>query len=149
MSVALFITIIAIHNMIDYQVNYDYLTQIMSMEHTFKSKVMSHAITNPVLCHLALTMIIIWEVMASGILWFGAIKSFRNLNDSSNFEASKQLATIGLLFLLLMFGFIFYAIGGQYFASWQSQVYNSVHAANKYFPFVGIITILWMMPERE
>ncbi len=147
-SVAIYISMVALSNIFEYSINFNYLSQIMRMEHVFEKVNIERAVFSPILHHAAFITIIIWEVISAVILWIGVIQSLKSIHDPILFSKSKEMITIGLLLLLILFSLVFVAIGGQYFASWQSQTFNSVRAVTPYLSFVGLVTILWVLPEK-
>lgn len=149
-SVALYITLIACTNILDYEINLKYVAKVMLMDDIFpESTLHSRAIQSPMLHMLAHLTILIWEWVSAFLCWFGlyvALKHYRH--DVEQFRQAKKPAAVALLSLLVFFALVFFAVGGQWFASWQSKQFNAVAAVLPYFVFVGFIFIIWLQPEE-
>ncbi len=138
------LTIIFVGNVFLYDINFEYVKHIMSMDDTFHhQKLMLRAVNNPIYYHLAYLAIIILEGLASLFLWIGVYQLFKNITQSANrFNQAKYFGMMGLLFTLVIFIFIFFGIAGEWFASWQSNKWNSKGAT---MPFVLIFGIIYLI----
>ncbi|KTC99341.1 transmembrane protein [Legionella erythra] len=145
-AVALIATLIAWGNIVDYQSNLSYVAKIMSMDDIFAASTLKwRAVQHPWLVHSAFLTIIVWECCIALLCWMGSVQALRALRQNAAvFNASKSLATLGLMLFLLLFAFVFMTIGGEWFASWQSLQFNSITASNTHFAFLGIILLLWL-----
>jgi predicted small integral membrane protein len=56
------------------------------------------------------------------------------------------LSDIGLLMLLLLFGAGFVAIGGEWFAMWQSKTWNGLDAATRVIVLTGVALVVSNLP---
>lgn len=140
---ALFMSIAAVDNIWIYEVNFEYVQHIMLMDTTFQNpQHMQRAIQNPQLHHLAYITMITCEGLAALMLWVGAWQMFRNLKaDTHLFNQAKLWAVNGLSFAVFIYVFFFYAIGNEWFASWQSKVWNAKKAALPVITMLGCCLI--------
>ena len=134
-SCALLITLVFADNMTTYDINFDYIQHIMSIDDTHKHKNMLwRAVTNPLWHHICYIFIIVLEGIASALLWFGSYDLFRH--------NSKSWAQVALLFTLILYILFFFVIGSQWFASWQSTLWNAKTAA---FPFIMLFAVTYLI----
>lgn len=132
-SIALFFSIVAFDNMIDYQSNWVFIQHIMSMDTVENTNLVKwRAITNPVMQGSAYALIIFWQVCAAVLCWAGSIR-ISTKND-------KRAAYAGLFmaFLLYMVGFI--VIAGEWFGAWMSK-YNPQMTAGLFLSCIMFVMI--------
>ena len=48
---------------------------------------------------------------------------------------------------LLLYGFGFIVVGGEWFAMWQSRDWNGVPGASRFIELIGLTLLIVMMPE--
>jgi predicted small integral membrane protein len=139
-SIALFFTLIAYNNMVDYQTNWVFVQHLLSMDTTFKAPVMMwRAITNPTLQACAYSLIIVWQVMTAAMCWAGCVRLS---------QGKKRTAYLGLFmgFLLYVVGFI--VIGGEWFNMWQSPTSNGQMAAGLFASMIMFVMLFLQGPEQ-
>ncbi|MFE0511611.1 DUF2165 domain-containing protein [Streptomyces sp. NPDC058964] len=144
-TVALYITLVALGNITDFGTNQQFVRHVLAMDTTFKDDdLMWRAITSKGLQDAAYIAIIVWETVAALVLvagtWFWARR---------NHDRARQLSTYGLLMLMLLFGAGFIAIGGEWFAMWQSKTWNGLDAATRVLVLTGITLVVVQLPERS
>jgi len=125
-------------NLMDYDSNFQFVRHVLSMDTTFEGNaLMWRAIDSPVIHHIAYIGIIIAECLFAALGIIGGVKLFR-LRDASVAAYDKAriwgYAAYGLGFLIWFVGFII--IGSEWFAMWQSSIWNGKDTA------MGIST-LW------
>ena len=115
--IASFFSVVAFGNITDFGTNALYVKHVLSMDTTFKSPhLMWRAIDNPSVWHAAYLLIIFTELLAAVLCWLGAVQLLRTKD--------KTLAMYGLSVGLVLYLFGFMIIGGEWFAMWQSQIWN-------------------------
>lgn len=148
-SIALFFSLIAFNNLIDFRSNFLFVQHVLSMDTTFhEPSLIGRSITNPNLQKYAYDFIIAWEVLTAIVCWVGVIKLFLNIKESpSVFNRSRQIAFLGLFFgfLLYMVGFI--VIGGEWFSMWQSHLWNGQMKAGLFINLIMFVMIF--LQQRE
>jgi predicted small integral membrane protein len=130
-GLAAFALIVAYDNIIDYDSNYEFVKHVLSMDTTFGGSVLrSRAIADETMWHAAYALIIAVEAITGLLLAFGALALLTQLRSSAAiFNRTKMWAVAGLAvgFCLWFVGFL--VVAGEYFAMWQSKVWNGQEAA--------------------
>ncbi len=142
-SIALFFSMVAFDNIIDFKSNWLFVQHVLSMDTTFHdSALMSRAITNPIIQKCAYCFIIAWEILTAIVCWMGCVALLANIKEKdAHFNKSKNIAYIGLFcgFLLYMVGFII--IGGEWFSMWQSLSWNGQMKAGLFINLIMFVMI--------
>lgn len=151
-SLAAFCFIVTYDNIVDYGSNYAFVQHVLSMDTTFPTNTLrsSRAITSPALWRAAYGVIIAVEALAALAFIAGTIALARNVHaPAERFHAAKRFTVIGgtLAFLLWFTGFM--VVGGEYFAMWQSSVWNGQQAAFRFYLTVLAVLIFVLMPDRD
>ncbi|MFF0477695.1 DUF2165 domain-containing protein [Streptomyces sp. NPDC004284] len=128
-TVALYMTLVAFGNITDFGTNQQFVRHVLSMDTTFKDPdLMWRAVESPALQNAAYVAVIVWETLAAVVLlaatWFWITGLRRDAYDRA-----RAASTVGLVMVLLLFGMGFLAIGGEWFAMWQSSDWNGLDAA--------------------
>jgi predicted small integral membrane protein len=150
-ALAAFALIVAYNNVVDYDSNYQFVRHVLSMDTIFPDSVLrSRAIDNETLWRAAYALIIATEALTGLLLALGAVKLLGRLRASANvFNHAKHWAVAGLTlgFLLWCFGFI--VVGGEYFAMWQSNMWNGVEGAFRFVTIILGVLIFVSLPDGE
>ncbi|MFG3252314.1 DUF2165 domain-containing protein [Streptomyces sp. NPDC048172] len=149
-TLALYIALVAFGNITDFGTNQDFVRHVFAMDTTFKDEdLMWRAIGNETVADVAYVAIIVWETVAALVLVAATVLWARSLRHGDRgHERPRRASTLGLLMLLLLFGVGFLAIGGEWFAMWQSEKWNGTEAAARNFMFAGLTLILVHLPAR-
>ncbi|KIZ17292.1 membrane protein [Streptomyces natalensis ATCC 27448] len=149
-TVALYIALVAFGNITDYGTNRAFVQHVLAMDTTFRDPdLMWRSITSPVLQDAAYLAIIAWETAAAAVLvvatWLlaSALRSGRGQAGRG-----RSMATVGLLMVLVLFGAGFIAIGGEWFAMWQSKSWNGLEAALRNFLLAGVGLVVLHLPRE-
>jgi predicted small integral membrane protein len=146
-TLALYIGLVAFGNITDFGTNQAFVQHVLAMDTTFKDDdLMWRAVTSEGLQNAAYVAIIVWETVAALVLVAGTWFWARGAHGRG-----RQWATYGLLMLMLLFGAGFIAIGGEWFAMWQSKDWNGLDAATRIFLISGVVLLVNQLPvgERE
>jgi predicted small integral membrane protein len=150
-ALAAFALIVAYNNVVDYDSNYQFVRHVLSMDTIFPNSVLrSRAIDNEALWRAAYALIIAAEALTGLLLALGAVMLLGRLRASANvFNHAKRWAVAGLTlgFLLWCFGFI--VVGGEYFAMWQSNMWNGVEGAFRFVTMILGVLIFVSLPDTE
>ncbi|MEU0254963.1 DUF2165 domain-containing protein [Streptomyces sp. NPDC006184] len=139
---ALYIALVAIGNITDFGTNQQFVRHVLAMDTTFRDDaLMWRAITSTGLQDTAYVLIIAWETVAAVLLVWGTYLWARGRHG-----LARRVSTYGLLMLLLLFGAGFIAIGGEWFAMWQSKSWNGLDAATRVFLISGVALIVNHLP---
>jgi len=150
-ALAAYASIVAYDNVVDYGSNYEFVRHVLSMDTTFPHNALMHrAITDPTLWTVAYAAIIATEALTSLLLIVGALAMLALLNAPAEvFGRAKNWAVAGLTvgFGLWFFGFL--VVAGEYFAMWQSQMWNGQQAAFRIATVMLGVLIFVSMPEGD
>jgi len=135
---ALYIFLVALGNITDYDTNYAFVQHVLSMDTTnfgapegtaLDPDVMWRAIKDPVVWNIGYIGIIVWESLAAIILIAALVLWVRAFATRGAYEAAKHLSSIGLLMIVLLFFAGFIDIGGEWFSMWRSTAWNGEDTA--------------------
>jgi len=138
---AAFAFIVTYDNLVDYGSNYEFVKHVLSMDTTFPgNQLMDRAITNPTAWSVAYAGLIEGEGLTFVLLTIGTVTLVRMLQrPAGEFNRAKAWmiagATVG-------FGVWFFAfmVGGEFFAMWQSKIWNGQEAAFRfYMALIGVL----------
>jgi len=148
-AMALFFSLVAFNNLIDFTSNYPAVQHVLSMDTTFHAPMlMTRAVTHPLLQLSAYYAIIVWELLTALMCWLGFFWLLYNIHATDiQFNHSKIIAFIGLFlgFLLYMVGFII--IGGEWFSMWQSPTWNAQTTAGLFVSLIMFMMIFLGLSE--
>jgi predicted small integral membrane protein len=148
-AIALFFTLVAFGNITDYQSNWQFVQHVLSMDTTFpESSLRWRAITDPTFQAAGYQAIIATEVVIAALLWLSAVLLLLKLT-SPDFNRAKSLgvAALTLGFLLYCVGFV--EVGGEWFAMWQSQIWNGQQKAFDFIGMIGIVLVVLLLPDDQ
>ncbi|MFE9683217.1 DUF2165 domain-containing protein [Streptomyces sp. NPDC002701] len=141
-TVALYITLVAFGNITDFDTNHQFVQHVLAMDTTFKDEdLMWRAVESEGLQTAAYVAIIVWETVAALVLILGTVQWCRR-----DLGRARRTSTVGLLMLMLLFGAGFLAIGGEWFAMWQSEDWNGLDAAMRVFLLSGVVLVVIHLP---
>ncbi|HVI54937.1 MAG TPA: DUF2165 domain-containing protein [Luteibacter sp.] len=145
LTLAAFALVVAYDNLVDYGSNFAFVRHVLSMDTTFPGNALSgRALTQPWMWHAGYVAIIVGEAATGLLLLLGSIVLWRARRQSASaFQAAKRwvIAGCGLGFVLWFLGFM--VVGGEWFAMWQSKVWNGQEAAFRfYMAIVGVLVFV-------
>jgi predicted small integral membrane protein len=150
-ALAAFALVVAYDNIVDYDSNYEFVKHVLSMDTTFPGNALRHrAITDETIWHAAYALIIATEALTGLLLAIGALALLTRLKSSAAiFNRTKVLAVAGLAvgFGLWFFGFL--VIAGEYFAMWQSKIWNGQEAAFRITAVILGVLIYVSQPDGD
>jgi predicted small integral membrane protein len=150
-SLAAFALIVAFDNIVDYDSNYEFVKHVMSMDTTFPNNALMHrAITDKSLWTAAYWVIIVAEALTGLLLAIGALALLLRLAaPAERFNRAKSWAVAGMIagFSLWFFGFL--VVAGEYFAMWQSKIWNGQEAAFRIAMVILGVLILVSLPDSD
>ena len=150
-ALAAFALIVAYDNIADYDSNYEFVKHVLSMDTTFGGNALKdRAIANETMWHLAYVLIIAAEAATGLLLAFGALVLLRWLKSpAAIFNHAKVWAVAGLAigFALWFFGFL--VVAGEYFAMWQSKLWNGQEAAFRITAVILGVLIYVSLPDND
>jgi predicted small integral membrane protein len=146
-AIALFFSLVAFGNVTDYGSNWLFVQHVLAMDTTFaNSDLHWRAITDPRLQQAGYLSIIAVEIVAALLLWVGAVRLLAAVG-SDDFGRRKSLAAAGLTLGILLYAVGFISVGGEWFAMWQSQVWNGEQKAFDFVAMIGVVLVIILLPE--
>lgn len=148
-TIAVFFTLVAFGNITDYGTNWAFVHHVLAMDTIFPdSTVRWRAITDERLQTAAYVAIIATEAAAALVLWVGVARMLGSLRGPA-FARAKVTAALGLTLGILLYGGGFVAIGGEWFAMWQSKTWNGQSTAFAFIGWISAVLIILLLPEQE
>ena len=142
-GLAFYYMLVVVNNFTDYDSNYQFVRHVLMMDSTFPGNhLMWRAINSPAIHTVFYLAIILWECVTMALLWMGAAQMGRRLRGSeAEFEVAKKWAIAGLSLCATMWLVAFLSVGGEWFAMWQSKMWNGQDAAFRMFCVAGIVLL--------
>jgi predicted small integral membrane protein len=150
-AVAFYTSLIALNNLSDYDSNFQFVRHVLMMESTFPGNhEMRRALNGPAWQILFYWTIILWELAAAVLCWWGGLRLARACKkDSKEFQRAKNMAVLGLTVNLMIWIAAFLAVGGEWFLMWQSPTWNGEAGAFRMFAVIGIVLVFLTQAEAE
>lgn len=149
-TVALFFLLVAFGNLTDYQSNWAFVRHVLAMDTIFPDSTLTwRAVTAEWAQALAYWLIIAWELATGLILALASLRLLAARNDAAAFRAARPFALLGLTLGILLYGLGFLVIGGEWFAMWQSPVWNGQDSAGRFLILIGLVFLALLHQEDE
>ncbi|KVC87921.1 hypothetical protein WL01_09800 [Burkholderia ubonensis] len=151
LSLTIFTFLVALNNAIDYESNFQFVKHVLSMDTTFpNNRLMSRAITEPFILHGSYWLIIAVQGVTCILFLVGTYALWRSrFGDRATFDAAKNHFTIGCMFGFVLWFVGFLAIGGEWFAMWQSKIWNGQESAFRFYMTILVALIFVNQPDRD
>lgn len=150
-GLGLFGLIVAVDNVIDYGTNFAFVQHVLSMDTTFPGNALTwRAITTPLLHQAGYWLIIVAEA-ATGLCFFlCAWKLTLNLKASAQaFHHAKSFGVIAATIGFANWFIGFMVVGGEWFAMWQSKVWNGQQSAFQFYATMLIVLVFLVQRDDE
>lgn len=149
-GIALMSLLIVAGNVTDYYSNYFFVEHVMKMDTTFPGNQLHYrSIQTPFLFHAGYIFIILLEAIMAFCCIKGSYLLFKNLNqEAALFNTSKNWAIAGIIIGIIVWFIGFEVIGGEWFAMWQSSVWNGLAAAERILTFLVLVLILLHLKDE-
>lgn len=144
-------TLVVFGNLTDFDSNYQFVRHVLMMDSTFAGNHgMWRAIHSPGQ-HLAFYWtIIVWEMAATALMWWGVVQLLRAVNqDAGAFNARKRMAIAALTLSALLWLVGFLDVGGEWFMMWQSRTWNGEEAAFRMFAVAALVLLFLVQPDAD
>ncbi|MFD1829569.1 DUF2165 domain-containing protein [Streptomyces desertarenae] len=148
-TVALYMALVAFGNITDFDTNRQFVRHVLAMDTTFGDPdLMWRAIESPALQDAAYVAIIVWETLSALVLLLATWLWVTGLRRGAC-DRARRASTLGLVMVLLLFGLGFIAIGGEWFAMWQSSDWNGLDAAARNVALAAFALVVVHLPARR
>jgi predicted small integral membrane protein len=142
-SMALLASLVSFGNITDYPSNLQFVEHVFRMDTTFPGNAnLYRAIHSPWLQHAGYNFIILCETLTALLCWAGVIALWRaRRRDAAAFDRAKTFSIYGLTLGFLTWQVGFMSIGGEWFDMWQSQQWNGLESAFRFFTTFLLVLI--------
>jgi predicted small integral membrane protein len=150
-AIALMALLVVIGNTTDYFTNYRFVEHVMKMDTIFPASHLYYRhVNNVFLFHAGYIMLIAFEAAMAFCCTKGSLMLFKNLKSAAYvFHASKNWAVAGITIGIIIWFLGFEVIGGEWFAMWQSSIWNGLAAAERIVSFLVLVLILLHFKDEE
>lgn len=146
--VALWLGLVAWGNLVDYASNWQFVHHVLSMDTIWSAELRAaRGITAEPVQRVAYAFIIAVELLSALLCAIGAVQLILVVRDPLRFRARRELASLGLIVGMLLFGVGFLAIGGEWFAMWQSKQWNGQDTATRFFLVIATVQLILQQDE--
>jgi predicted small integral membrane protein len=151
LALAVFCLLVTFDNITDYATNYVFVQHVLDMDTTFPdNKLMYRSITDPRVWKIGYALIIAAEGVTGILFLIGTLHLWRARRaPGAEFDRAKAYAIAGALFAFLVWFFGFMVIAGEWFAMWESKVWNGQEAAFSFYVTVLAVLIFLNQPDGE
>ena len=148
---AVFCLLVTFDNITDYTTNYLFVEHVLDMDTTFpNNQLMYRAINDPLAWKIAYALIITAEGLAGFLFLIGAVHLWHARRaPGAEFDRAKASAIAGALLAFLVWFFGFMVIAGEWFAMWESKVWNGQEAAFRFYATVLGVLVLLNQPDPD
>lgn len=148
---AAFALIVTFDNIVDYGSNFLFVQHVLAMDTTFPGNaLLGRAITSPAIWHISYGLIIAAEGATCLLLLAGSHALWRaRRQHGASFNAAKSLVTAGCVLGFLVWFFGFMVVGGEWFAMWQSKIWNGQEGAFRFYMAILGVLIFVNQPDSD
>jgi predicted small integral membrane protein len=147
---ALYMLLVLFGNITDFGTNREFVQHVLAMDTTFHDPhVTWRAITSSALQDAVYVCVIIWEALTTAVLVYAVLVWGVAFRRGSSFERARRFTTVGLLMIVALFAGGFIAIGGEWFAMWQSTQWNGLQPALQNTILAAFALVLVQLPSRH
>ena len=142
--------LVVLGNLTDYDSNWAFVQGVLTMDTIFpESQLNWRAVTNPAIHQAAYWIIIAWEALTSlAFLAAACMMTWHLRSERAEFQRARTPLALGvaLAFALWFVGFM--AIGGEWFAMWQSETWNGQEAAFR-FTIIILAAAIYVLLDTD
>jgi predicted small integral membrane protein len=146
-GLAVLCALIAIGNINDPDLNLKFVQHVLSMDTV---PIAAHGVRSPLVWEIGFWSIVAGEVLTAAFFTWGTVELLRARSSKARvFHEAKRFvyAGAGSAFLIWFVGFS--AVGGEWFAMWQSQIWNGEQAAFRIFASILLVSIFMAQSDCE
>jgi predicted small integral membrane protein len=132
-------------------------SNLLFVQHVFSmdtivpvSAMADHAVPTPLLWKIGFWLIVTGEALTAALFAIGTVELLlARKSKARDFYRAKRFVFAGAAcgFLVWFIGFL--AVGGEWFAMWQSQVWNGQQPAFRIFASILLVLIFVAQPDAE
>jgi len=131
--------------------NLKYVEHVLSMDTiAADSAAAGHALPNPLIWQIAFWSIVAAEGLTAALFTLGTAELWRARRSKARaFHQAKRFVFAGAACGFLVWFVGFTAVGGEWYAMWQSQVWNGQQPAFRITAFILLVLIFVAQPDLE
>jgi len=150
-GVTLLCGFIVVGNIQDPGSNLLFVQHVLSMDTIIPGSALANrALPFPILWRIVFWLIVAGEAATAALFALGTVELVRaRKRKARDFHAAKRFVYAGAGFAFLMWFLAFLAVGGEWFAMWQSQFWNGQQAAFRIVTTILLVLIFVAQPEAE
>lgn len=150
-AIGLMALLVVIGNTTDYFTNYLFVEHVMKMDTIFPgSHLLYRNVNSSIMFHAGYVLIIIMEAAMAFCCIKGSWLLAKNLkSNAALFHSSKNWAVAGLIIGIVIWFLGFEVVGGEWFAMWQSKIWNGLAAAERIVSFLALTLILLHLKDED
>jgi predicted small integral membrane protein len=150
-GIALLCVLIVAGNIHDPGTNYLFVQHVFSMDTISPASAMAeHALPIPLIWRIGFWTIVAGEALTAVLFAMATVELFRSQKSSPrDFHRAKRFVFAGAGCGFLVWFVAFLAVGGEWFAMWQSQVWNGQQAAFRILASILLVLIFVAQPDAE
>jgi predicted small integral membrane protein len=148
-GLAVLCALIAIGNFSYPDLNERFVQHVLSMD-TVEGPIAVHGLRSPLVWEVGFWSIVAGETLTAAFFAWGAVELARARSSKARvFHEAKRFvyAGAGCAFVIWFVGFS--AVGGEWFAMWQSHVWNGTPEAFRIFASILLISIFIALSDCE
>lgn len=149
-ALALYASLVFLGNLMDYDSNYQFVKHVLSMDTTFPDNELTwRAITSKAMVDMVYWLIIAVEGVIAVLGWIGFAKIISRFKAAADqFNAAKAIGLYSFMLAIALWFVGFICIGSEWFAMWQSDIWNGKDTAMDIVAISGIFLIIYMLPAQ-
>lgn len=151
-GIAFFAFLVTLSNIVDYGTNWEFVQHVLEMDTIFPdSTLRSRAVTDPTIQRAAYLAIIVTEGLTCLVFLVAAALMVWNLRaPRDEFIRAKSFVAIGVVLAFGLWFVGFMTIGGEWFAMWQSKVWDGQSAAYRFdLTIVGVAIYIFLDTDGD
>ncbi|MBD2258434.1 DUF2165 domain-containing protein [Pseudanabaena sp. FACHB-2040] len=150
-AIGLLALVITVNNLQDPSSNFLYIQHVMSMDTTFPdNRLLWRAITAPTAHWAAYGVLVGTEGAIATLCLLGAFQLLKAVKEPAQaFDRAKGVAIAGLTLAFLFWFVGFMVVGGEWFAMWQSEIWNGQQPAFRFIGCVGLVLLFLNAAEQD
>lgn len=145
-----YLLLVGLNNVFDYDVNFEFAKQVMSMKDVFPSNDLDEwrNISLLWLVHIFYIGIIVLEISGGLFTLYGVKNLIKHRKDEIiTFSQQKKWTILGVLIGLILWAGVFLIIAGEWFQMWQSETWNAQSTAFNLAILYGIFLLILLKEE--
>jgi predicted small integral membrane protein len=148
-GLAVLCALITIGNIRDPDLNLSFVQHVLSMD-TIEGPIAVHGIRSPLVWEIGFLWIVAAEGLTAAFFAWGTVELLRARSSKARvFHEAKRFVYAGAGCAFLIWFVAFSAVGGEWFAMWQSQIWNGQQAAFRIFASILLVSIFIAQSDCE